>query len=368
VQDKFVIRELAAALVACSALIAAAPQANAQAAPKKITIAVATTVLNVAYPWLTMPQVLGYWRQEGYDVQVQPVGASLQVVQQMVGGNAQLGEINSSVVVQANVVTKIPVRVAMLNGVLDTRISVLADSDIKSVADLKGKTIGVFSLASGAIPLLKSYLAAAGVDPNKDVNLIPVGLGAQPVDALRTNKVQALIYWGSANANFENAGLKLRYLSDPNWSKIPDFSLVALQKTIDADPDMVIALVRGAAKASLFAETNPDCVRKLQWAHWPNTKPTGAPDEATAAQWDLRSLNAMLLTMQQGYDLDGGKLWGAVTAQDYGRMQDFMVDTKQVPDKVPNETFMMTIPDFYQKVNDFDHDAVIAQAKSCEML
>jgi NitT/TauT family transport system substrate-binding protein len=367
-RSKFVNRGLMEALAVCAAMLAAGPHANAEAAPKKVTIAVATTVLNIAYPWLTMPQVLGYWRQEGYDVQVQPVGASLQVVQQMVGGNAQLGEINSSVVVQANVVTKIPVRVVMLNGVIDTRISVLADSGIKTVPDLKGKTIGVFSLASGAIPLLKSYLAANGLDPNKDVSLIPVGLGAQPVDALRTNKAQALVYWGSANANFENAGLKLRYLSDPNWLKIPDFSLVALQKTIDADPEMIVSIARGAAKASLFAETNPDCVRKLQWAHWPNTKPTGAPDEATAAQRDLRSLNAMLLTMQQGYDLDGNKLWGAVTAQDYGRMQDFMVDTKQVPDKVPNETFMVTIPNFYQKVNDFDHDAVIAQAKSCEML
>ena len=367
-QRNFAFRELLTALVTCGAVIATAPHADAQTAPKKVTIAVATTVLNVAYPWLTVPQVLGYWRQEGYDVQVQPVGASLQVVQQMAGGNAQIGEINSSVVVQANVVTKIPVRVVMLNGVIDTRISVLEDSAIKTVADLKGKTIGVFSLASGAIPLLKSYLAANGLDPNKDVSLIPVGLGAQPVDALRTNKVQALVYWGSANANFENAGLKLRYLSDPAWAKIPDFSLVALQKTIDADPDMMVAIARGAAKASLFAETNPDCARKLQWAHWPNTKPTGAPDDATAAQRDLRSLNAQLATMQQAYDLDGAKLWGAVTAQDYGRMQDFMVDTKQILDKVPNETFMITIPNFYQKVNDFDHEAVVAQAKRCEVL
>ena len=367
-QRNFVFRQLLAALMTCGAVIATAPHAEAQTTPKKVTIAVATTVMGISYPWLTMPQALGYWRKEGYDVQVQPVGASLQVVQQMVGGNAQVGEINSSVVVQANVVTKIPVRVVMLNGTLDTRISVLDDSAIKTVADLKGKTIGVFSLASGAIPLLKSYLAANGLDPNKDVSLIPVGLGAQPVDALRTNKVQALVYWGSANANFENAGLKLRYLSDPNWAKIPDFSLVALQKTIDADPDMIVAIIRGAAKASLFAETNPDCVRKLQWAHWPNTKPSAAPDEATAAQWDLRSLNAQLVTMQQGYDLGGAKLWGAVTAQDYGRMQDFMVDTKQIPDKVPNETFMNTIPNFYQKVNDFDHDAVVAQAKRCEVL
>jgi NitT/TauT family transport system substrate-binding protein len=359
-----VLRAGLAALVA-GGLAASSPAAIAQGAPKKVTIAVATTVLNIGYPWLMMPQALGYWKEEGYDVQVQPVGASLQVVQQMIGGNAQLGEINSSVIVQANVVTKIPVRAVMMNGVIDTRLSVLEDSPVKEVKDLKGKSIGVFSLASGAIPLLKSYLAANGLDPNTDVHLVPVGLGAQPVDALRTGKVQALIYWGSANATFENAGLKLRYLSDPAWARIPDFSLVSLQKTIDADPAMVIAIARGAAKASLFAMTNPDCVRKLQWAHWPNTKPTGT-DDATAAQWDLRTLNAQLMAMRQAYELGGGKLWGAATAEDYARMQDFMVDTKQVPDKVPPQTFMMTIPDFYQKINTFDHDAVIAQAKSCK--
>ena len=91
-RDRFLICKVA--LAACAALMFAAPQASAQATPKKVTIAVATTVMNVTYPWLMVPQALGYWRQEGYDVQVQPVGASLQVVQQMVGGNAQLGEIN----------------------------------------------------------------------------------------------------------------------------------------------------------------------------------------------------------------------------------------------------------------------------------
>jgi NitT/TauT family transport system substrate-binding protein len=72
--------------------------------------------------------------------------------------------------------------------------------------------------------------------------------------------------------------------------------------------------------------------------------------------------------MQKAYELDGGKLWGRTTPQDYGRMQDFMVDTKQIPDKAPIESLVIGVPGFYEKVNDFDHDAVIAQAKSCEGL
>jgi NitT/TauT family transport system substrate-binding protein len=352
-------------MIATTALFSNEAAAQASAPLKKVRIAVATTVLGVSYPWLNMPLALGYWKDEGYDVEVMPVGASLQVVQQMVGRNAELGEVNSSVVVQANVVNNIPVRVVMMNGVIDTAISVPKDSAIREVKDLKGKTIGVFSLASGAIPLLKSYLRANGLDPDKDVSLIPVGLGAPVVDALRTNKVQALVYWGSANANLENAGLELRYLADPEWKRIPDFSLVALQPTIAANADMIVAIARGAAKASVFAMANPDCVRKLQWAHFPKTKPTGA-DEATLARWDLRSLNAQLETMKQAYEL-AGQVWSAGSAADYARMQDFMVETKQIEKKVDPAAFINDIPDFAKKVNDFNHEAIIQQAKACSM-
>ena len=108
-----------------------------------------------------------------------------------------------------------------------------------------------------------------------------VGLGAPPVDALRTNKVQALLFWASAQATFENAGLKLRYLIGPDWRTYPDFTFSTLQKTIDSDPAMVEAIARGAAKATIFAWTNPDCARRIHWSRYPNTKPSGV-DEATA--------------------------------------------------------------------------------------
>jgi NitT/TauT family transport system substrate-binding protein len=355
---------LPALALAIESLATASPAAaQNQAGLKKVRIVVASTVLGVTYPWLNLPGPLGYWKKEGYDVDVFPVGASLQVIQQMVGGNAEFGEINSSVLVQANVVNGIPARNVMMTKVIDTSIAVLKSSNIQSVKDLKGKTIGVFSLASGGIPLLKSYLAANGLDPQRDVSLIPIGLGAPVVDALKTDKVQALFYWGAANASFENAGLELRYLADPNWERIPDFSLVALEPTINADPKMVIGIARGIAKASLFAVTNPDCVRKVQWESYPKTKPTGA-DDATLAQWDLRSLNAQLDTIKLAYDL-GGKMWGPGTPADYARMQDFMFDTKQIEKKVDPDVLINRIPNFAQQVNDFDHETIIQQAKTC---
>jgi NitT/TauT family transport system substrate-binding protein len=153
----------------------------------------------------------------------------------------------------------------MNNGILDWALAVPEDGPIHDPRDFKGKTICVFSLATGGIAFMKSYFRSVGIDPDKDLQLIPLGLGAPPVEALRTNRVQALLYWGSAMASFENAGLKLRYFHGDDWAHYPDFTLSTLQKTIDTDPAMVEAIARGAAKASVFVMQNPDCQRRLHW-------------------------------------------------------------------------------------------------------
>ena len=349
-------------LLAVAVLPAAA---MAQQPLKKVRIAVGTTVLNLSYPWLNLPVALGYWRDEGYDVEVLPVGASLQALQQMVGGNADFAEVNSSVIVQANVVNGIPVRAVMANGVIDWAVGVQADGPVRDVRDLKGKTVGVFSLATGGIAFLRGYLRQNGMDPDRDVTLVATGLGAPAVDALRTGKVQGLLYWAVAMAGFENAGLHLRYLRAPDWRGYPDLSLSTLQKTAAADPRMVEAIARGAARATVFALANPDCVRQVQWERFPATKPTGA-DDATLRQWDLRLLGAQLDSLRDGFALNGGKLWGNVDPAGFERIEAFMLESKQIGKTLPGRTFALDIPGFYERVNAFDAEATRAAALTCQ--
>src|SRR6266478_3702626 len=198
---------------------------SAQEKPK-IRIAHGGQLLNISYPWLEMPAALKYWSQEGYDVEVFIGQSSLQSIQLLVAGQADLAQVNSGPLVQA----------------------------------------------------------AA----KNDIQLLPVGIGPLAYHALQTDKVQGLMYWGSAIASFENFGGKFRRFYDPNWRQMPDFSLVALKSTIDRDPKAIEAVVRGAAKGSLFALTNPDCARKVQWSYRPASKPTGA-DEATLVKHCMSS-------------------------------------------------------------------------------
>lgn len=342
-------------------------QASAQAPTKPlktVTIAVGTQVLNVTYPWLTLPIVLGYWRDEGYDVKVITVGGSLQGIQQMVGGAVDFAQLNSTGLIQANTENNVAVRGLMGTGVIDWGVGVMQDGPIKTVADLKGKKIGIFSLGTGGVPLLKGYLRSNGINPDSDVQIIATGAGAPALEALKSDRVQALMFWGSALAGFQNAGTKMRVLFDPAWRALPDFTFGTLQKTIDADPAMVEAISRGAAKATLFVQTNPMCALKLHWKNYPSTKPTGA-DEATLVSWDMRLLDAQLQSMKGAFEMNGGKRIGAMDPAAYGRMQDFMLKDGTIKRTVAPESLLINRPGFVEAINRFDHQAVIDAARAC---
>lgn len=351
--------------LALAGLLAGTALAQSGKPLKKVTIAAGTQVLNIAYPWLMMPQALNYWRQEGYDVQVMVGQSSLQSIQLMAAGNADFAQVNSGPLVQAAVMNGVPLRAVMVNGVVDWSLVVPESSSIRSVLDFKGKSIGVSTLGTGGVALLKAYLRTHGVNPDTEVQIIPVGFGPVALQALRSGNVQGLMYWASAIASFENAGENLRYFVAPEWRKYPDFSLVTLQSTIAKDPAMVEAIVRGAAKASVFSVANPDCVRQLQWKHFPSSKPSGA-DQVTLVKRDLHYLNAQLDSMKKAMELGGGKLWGKMGGAQFAPLESFLLDTKIIDKKLPSaDQYVIDVPGFFERVNNFDRAAIEAQAKAC---
>ncbi|GBQ09182.1 myristoyl transferase [Komagataeibacter rhaeticus] len=334
------------------------------ASPRHVTIAVGTAVLNADYPMLTLPQSLGYWKSAGYDVQVEPVGASQQALQQMVSGNAQFAQVNASVIVQADTTHGLGVRVAMENAATDWSIAVPADSPIRTATDLKGKTIGVFSLATGGILLLNSYLRQNGLNPATDVSLIPLGLGAPPVQALGHGQVDALLYWAAPMAQFDNVGLKLRHITPPDWPTYPDFSLSVMKDTVAADPDMVVAIARGMAMATVFAEANPTCALRWFWHDHPEARGTNLDDE-TQLRWGLHSLTAELASQHNAFVLNGGQNWGEAQPAGFERLQTLLHDAGLIPGTIPATDYMVRIPDYMRRVNDFDAAAIREQAARC---
>jgi NitT/TauT family transport system substrate-binding protein len=333
---------------------------------RHVVLAVGTSVLNVGYPMDTLPLSLGYWEEEGYDVDVQPVGASLQAIQQLVAGNADIAQVNAAAIVQSDVTNKLSVRAVMANGVNDWAIAVPVNSPIRSLTDLKGKTIGVFSVVTAGVPLLQHSLKQIGTTAKAEgISFLPLGLGAPPVQALRRGDVDALLYWAPALASFRNAGLELRDIVPPEWRTYPDYSLATLQRTAVTDPDMVVAIARGVAKATVYAIENPECAVRLHWKRYPDTKPKGV-DDASAMRMDLNTINTQLSTLADGFRLNGGKQWGATDPGGFARLQTFLQEAGITNGLLPPDSYLVDIPNFYERVNDFEADKIRAAARACE--
>jgi NitT/TauT family transport system substrate-binding protein len=65
------------------------------------------------------------------------------------------------------------------------------DLGLKSVADLKGKTVAVTSPGSLTANLARYFVKQAGLDPDKDVSLVSVGGGGEILGALKSKRADA---------------------------------------------------------------------------------------------------------------------------------------------------------------------------------
>ena len=66
--------------------------------------------------------------------------------------------------------------------------------DVKSVAQLKGKVIGILSCGGAEDILTQTILAQNGVAANKDATLIVIGSPEELVTALRTGRIAACLF------------------------------------------------------------------------------------------------------------------------------------------------------------------------------
>ena len=97
----------------------------------------------------------------GLDVKTVPSNGSDYVVQQLIAGNVKFGQTGADNILIANANGR-PVRgLAQVGGRGIFTIVAPADSDVKTMEDLKGKKLGVTDLGGGEIPLVKASIAAA---------------------------------------------------------------------------------------------------------------------------------------------------------------------------------------------------------------
>ncbi len=238
-------------------------------------------------------------------------------------------------------------------------LAVPEGSPIQTVLDLRGKRVGVTSMASGGVIVVRALVAAAGMDPDKDVRIVVAGEGAQTAALLRSGQVDALSQFDTQYALTIAAGAKLRMLENNEVARFPSNGLVALEETLGSRRAEAVALARGYAMGTVFTMANPEAAIRILYEVYPQTKPTGK-DEATAIADDVKTIEARA----KNWRLEAGGVtrWGENSVANYDAYIDFLVKQGVVKQKVPAAELVTNA--LIDDINRFDAAAIEAQARS----
>lgn len=334
-------------------LLALAP-ANAQ--DKKFIVQGGAPVPYTGFLSIYVGQQGGFFKEEGLDVEIRYASGAPQGTQIAAANQADVAAVTVEPSIngyEKGIRGKIFSRI---NNRLIYYIAVPEDSPIKTVEDLRGKKIGVASFGSAAVPVVRSILRSAGIEPQSDT-LLPVGVMDQAMAALRAGSVQALGLYDGIYFGLERAGFKFRYFYHPTLANFGNTGLFASDETIKTKKDEICKFGRAYAKATLFAETNPEAAVRLYWKAAPAAR-RGATDEE-AMKNGLAELEPMLKVFDIGFP--PSTKYGTV---DRAAFEKYMELNKQegVLNAIPPVDAVAT-NDFIGCINDFDGDAVRKKAR-----
>ena len=159
---------------------------------KKVTIAVGGKNLLYYLP-LTVAEQKGFFKDEGLEVEIVDFAGGARALQAVVGGSADVvsGAFEHNINMQAK---GQPMRAFVLQGRAPQIVLAVSNKtmpNFKSVADLKGKKIGVTAPGSSTNIMTNFVLAKSGLK-GTDVSYVGVGASQGAVAALRSGQIDAI--------------------------------------------------------------------------------------------------------------------------------------------------------------------------------
>lgn len=217
----------------------------------------------------------GYFQEEGLsDVELGATGDCSLTIQALVSGDLDFGlDVASGLVLEANNDGK---DLFIIGGMLnELDLTLISARDIKSMADLKGRKIGVIEQGHGRdVPWMRMLLRQAGLDPDRDVTwVLDAGYGSLDIIGPRIER-------GDYDCSFLTAHYKrpeifdvvrragfniLAERSETFPGGLPDRVVTTTGDVLREKPDVVKSVLKAVIRGYRFAKDprNAPAVRQL---------------------------------------------------------------------------------------------------------
>jgi ABC-type nitrate/sulfonate/bicarbonate transport system substrate-binding protein len=177
-------------------------------------------------------------------------------IQAMLGGSIDLSQVGGAATVAA---AAQGAEVAIL-GTIFSRLNfaVHASAQIKQVADLKGKTLATGTIGGNTYFAALLFLQKFGWVANKDVQLFASGGSPEVLQALVQGRYPA----GVLTAPTTHLATRMGFREIFNLASLdfpfPTLSVVTTRKYIDANPEIILSVLRATVEAIHIYRTRPE--------------------------------------------------------------------------------------------------------------
>jgi NitT/TauT family transport system substrate-binding protein len=213
---------------------------------------------SLYYLPVTIAEQLGYFKDEGLNLQISDFAGGSQALRAVVGGSADV--VSGAYEHTLNMQPKGQFLQCFVQQGRAPQIAIgIAKSraaTYKSPKDLKGLKVGVSAPGSSTNMILNSFIAKDGLKPS-DVSIIGVGLGAAAVTALKTGQIDAISNTDPVMTKLEQDG-DVKIIADTRTLKgteqvlggpMPAGCLYAPVEFIRKNPNTVQALTNAIVRA-----------------------------------------------------------------------------------------------------------------------
>jgi NitT/TauT family transport system substrate-binding protein len=219
---------------------------------------------SVIWSSLLVAEAEGYFEEEGLNVTAEGTDGSGFVTQQVIAGNADYGWAAGDSVIVAYAKDD-RLRAVMCHQEQNIfRIVTLEDSDIQTLDDLEGGTLGFTEKGGGEEPLVRASLADAGLTDS--VKQLPIGAaGPQSQAALEDGTVDAYASSYPDISSLTAAGLKFRDITPEKFNGTPGDCLVTREDVLqdEAGRETIEGIARAWVKGSVFTINDPEATLEI---------------------------------------------------------------------------------------------------------
>lgn len=232
----------------------------------KVTPALALDSIRIAYSsvnphalLVSMAEKRGLYAKYGLSSTIVYVSGGSTVVQAMVSGDIDLGQLTGVPGVAANLRGADLLYIAMTDDRMGYQL--VTRGEIKNVAQLKGKRFGISRFATASEFGTRTLLKRLGIDP-KDVSILQIGNEAERLAALKSGSIDGSVF----NAPFGAAAKKfnLNILADAVALGIPYFNtgICGSAKLLQKNENRIVNFLRAYVEAIKIFKTEPEYTLK----------------------------------------------------------------------------------------------------------